>query len=136
VELHSAPAALVRSSCAWHDAPLLSTMARYPIHSLFEGGNLSWAQSLLAPLMRTKERKRQFVPNPSYGTLRSFIAVTSDGTTTKFGRLFFARQVSAMDMSDDQQVRLLPRVVWIKRPSLLADAFLLCRLRCSLSASP
>ena len=38
-------------------------MARYPIHSLIEGGNLSWAQSLFAPLMRAKGRKRQFVPS-------------------------------------------------------------------------
>jgi hypothetical protein len=39
--------------CAWHDEPLLSTRARYPIHSLIEAGNLSWAQSLFAPLMRS-----------------------------------------------------------------------------------
>jgi hypothetical protein len=34
VELHSAPAALVLSSRVQHDTPLLSTMARYPTHSL------------------------------------------------------------------------------------------------------
>ena len=34
VELHSAPAALVRSSCARHDTSQPSTRARCPIHSL------------------------------------------------------------------------------------------------------
>lgn len=53
VEFHSAPASLVRSSHTRHDRQLLSTRVRYQIHSLIEDGNLSWAQSLLAPLMRS-----------------------------------------------------------------------------------
>ena len=46
-------ASLVRSSHRRHDGQLLSTRVRYQIHSLIEDGNLSWAQSLVAPFMRS-----------------------------------------------------------------------------------
>jgi hypothetical protein len=39
-------------------------------------------------------------------------------------------------LSDGNEVRLLPGDAWIECQSLLADAFLFRKLRCSLSASP
>jgi hypothetical protein len=54
-EPRNTPSVLDRSWCARRIAPLLSCKAANPFHSLIEAGNPSWAQSLLAPLMRLRE---------------------------------------------------------------------------------
>jgi hypothetical protein len=55
--------ALDRWWCARRIAPLFSCKAANPSHSLIEAGDPSWAQSMLAPLVRLREGTNNLFQN-------------------------------------------------------------------------